>query len=217
MNLIIIGIGAASAELTNFIEHSQNHKKNKFNIKGYLDLNSNKINIFKKYSFKYPYLGSYKDYKFKKNESYILTINDIIIRTEIINFLERKKINLVNYIHHSAIVAKSAKIGVGNIIYPYCLIGPNEKIGNFNFLNSNVAIGHDSKIGSNNIFSPNCCIAGHAEVGKNNFFGLHSAVIPKTKVGNNNTIQAGMIVDKDLKNNEVIFHKFKEKIQIIKK
>ena len=51
----------------------------------------------------------------------------------------------------------------------------------------------------------------------NNFFGLHSAVIPKTKVGNNNTIQAGMIVDKDLKNNEVIFHKFKEKIQIIKK
>ena len=47
MNLIIIGIGAASAELTNFIEHSQNHKKNKFNIKGYLDLNSNKINILK--------------------------------------------------------------------------------------------------------------------------------------------------------------------------
>ena len=100
---------------------------------------------------------------------------------------------------------------------PYCLIGPKAKIGNFNFLISSVAIGHDSKVGDNNIFSPNCCIAGHSEIGQSNFFGLNSAVIPSKKIGNKNKIQAGMIVDKDLKNNEVIFHRFKEKINIITK
>ena len=95
------------------------------------------------------------------------------------------------------------------------MIGPNTKIGNFNFLNSNVAIGHDSKIANNNIFSPSCCIAGYSEIGKNNFFGLHSAVIPGKKIGNKNKIQAGMIVDNNINDNQTIFHRFKEKVSIL--
>ncbi len=217
MNLIIIGTGAAAAELTVFINDSQKMNKTNFKIKGYLDLKSSKKKFWKKYSFSSPFLGSPESYKFNSKEKYILSISDILVRNKIITFLKNKKIRLENFIHHTAIVSNTAKIGNGNIIYPYCLIGPKAKIGNFNFLNSSVAIGHDSKVGDNNIFSPNCCIAGHSEIGQSNFFGLNSAVIPSKKIGNKNKIQAGMIVDKDLKNNEVIFHRFKEKINIITK
>tara|TARA_Y100000741_G_scaffold192266_1_gene146372 strand:+ start:537 stop:1190 length:654 start_codon:yes stop_codon:yes gene_type:complete len=217
MNLIIIGTGAAAAELTVFINDSQKMNKTNFKIKGYLDLKSSKKKFWKKYSLSSPFLGSPESYKFNSKEKYILSISDILVRNKIITFLKNKKIRLENFIHHTAIVSNTAKIGNGNIIYPYCLIGPKAKIGNFNFLNSSVAIGHDSKVGDNNIFSPNCCIAGHSEIGQSNFFGLNSAVIPSKKIGNKNKIQAGMIVDKDLKNNEVIFHRFKEKINIITK
>jgi len=217
MNLIIIGTGAAAAELTVFINSSQKINKTELKIKGYLDLESSKKKFWKKYSLVAPFLGSPENYKFNNKEKYIISISDTIIRNKIITFLKNKKIKLVNFIHHTAIVANTAKIGSGNIIYPYCLIGPKAKIGSFNFLNSSVAIGHDSKVGDNNIFSPNCCIAGHSEIGQSNFFGLNSAVIPSKKIGNKNKIQAGMIVNKDLKNNEVIFHRFKEKITIITK
>jgi len=217
MNLIIIGTGAAAAELTAFINDSKKMNKTNFKIKGYLDLKSSKKKFWKKYSLSSPFLGSPESYKFNSKEKYILSISDILVRNKIITFLKNKKIRLENFIHHTAIVSNTAKIGNGNIIYPYCLIGPKAKIGNFNFLNSSVAIGHDSKVGDNNIFSPNCCIAGHSEIGQSNFFGLNSAVIPSKKIGNKNKIQAGMIVDKDLKNNEVIFHRFKEKINIITK
>ena len=203
MKLVLIGTGAAAAELTVFINHAQKLKKTDFKIKGYIDVQSSKNKYWKKYSLKYPFLGDYRSYKFSKKESYILTINDIKIRTDIINFLSKKNIKMANFIHPTAIVADTSKMGKGNVIYPYCLVGPQTKIGDFNFLNSNVAIGHDSKIADNNIFSPNCCIAGHSEIGKNNFFGLHSAVTPGRKVG------------KDIEDNQTIFHRFKEKVSIV--
>lgn len=212
MKLIIIGAGAAAAELTHFVNHSNKYYKTKIKISGYLDLKTGKKELLKKNGFSKKFLGDLESHVFLKSEFYIVAINNMSIRKKILNLLKTKNANITNYVHPTAVIADSAKIGKGNIIYPYCLIGPNVKIADFNFFNCHVAIGHDSKIYNNNIFSPNCCIAGSVKINKNNFFGLKSAVIPNKKIGKDNIIQAGMIVDKDISNENVIFHRFKEKI-----
>jgi len=212
MKLIIIGVGAAAAELTHFVNHSNKYFKTKIKISGYLDLKSGKKEFLKKYDFSKKFLGNLESHNFSKSIFYIVAINNIGIRKKIFYLLKLKKVKIANFIHPTAVIADSARIGKGNIIYPYCLIGPNVKIADFNFFNCNVAIGHDSNIYNNNIFSPNCCIAGSVKINMNNFFGLKSAVIPDRKIGKDNIIQAGMIIDKDISNGNVIFHRFKEKI-----
>ena len=60
-------------------------------------------------------------------------------------------------------------------------------------------------------------LAGSVKVGSNNYFGLRSTVIPGVEVGNNNVIQAGMIVDKNVKDDTTVFYRFKEKVMAIPK
>jgi acetyltransferase-like isoleucine patch superfamily enzyme len=77
-------------------------------------------------------------------------------------------------------------------------------------------ISHDCKIGNGNFFST-AGIAGRIEIGDNNFFGIRSTVIPHVSIGNNNIIQAGMVVDKSIKDNSTIFYRYKEQIIAIPK
>ena len=59
---------------------------------------------------------------------------------------------------------------------------------------------------------PNVGFSGSTFVGDNNLFSLNSTTIPKIKIGNNNTIAPNMTIEKDVKDNLTLFHRFKEKV-----
>jgi bifunctional N-acetylglucosamine-1-phosphate-uridyltransferase/glucosamine-1-phosphate-acetyltransferase GlmU-like protein len=96
-------------------------------------------------------------------------------------------------------------------------LGPNAKVGNFTMLNSRCSLGHDTKIGAFNFISPNVCFSGFTDIGDGNLFGINSATIPGIKVGNNNKIMAGMVLDKNVGDEEVVFYRFKEKVIAVPK
>ena len=96
-------------------------------------------------------------------------------------------------------------------------IGPNVLVGDHTLINSRCSLGHDTKVGSYTFISPNVCFSGFTEVGDGNLFGINSATIPGIKVGNNNKIMAGMVLDKNVGNDEVVFFRFKEKVIAIPK
>ena len=54
-------------------------------------------------------------------------------------------------------------------------------------------------------------------VGDDNLFGINSATIPGIKIGNRNKIAAGMVLDKNVEDDTVVFHRFKEKVMAIPK
>jgi len=91
-------------------------------------------------------------------------------------------------------------------------IGPNVKIGDFTLVNSRCSLGHDTHLGKYNFICPNVCFSGFTTIGDENLFGINSATIPGIKVGNNNKIAAGMVLDKNVGNDEVVFYRFKEKV-----
>jgi len=200
--IIILGTGGFAAELTEYIKSNNKYSKKQLEIVGYLDIN--KKNYFK-YGFSAPFLGHEEVYTFKKDEFGIVAVGEENARQKIIAYLLKNNVKVINFIHHSAIVASSSKIGVGNIICPNVIIGPNVIINDFNILNYNCAIAHDSILGKMNIFSPNVQITGYSTIGSNNFFGVSSACTPNINIGNYNKIQAGITVSINVEDGNIIF------------
>ena len=143
------------------------------------------------------------------------SVESVALRSEIGKLLEKKAI-IGSFIHHSVIRPVNCDLGKGIIIYPFCIIEKYSNIGDYNLITSYSFISHDCNIGDNNFFSTSG-IAGTVTVGNDNYFGIRSAVVPHVTIGNNNVIQAGMIVNKSIKDNTTVFYRYKEQVLAIPK
>ena len=214
-NVVILGAGGAGAEVTFYIEdhNSKATVGEQIKILGYID--DSKEN-WEKYNYNAPLLGGIDSYTFKEDEEVLLAVGKIDVRKKIIEILKNKKVKIGEFIHTSVVKPDDLEIGVGNIVFPFCILEKYAKIGNYNFLTSYCFISHDCVVGNNNFLSI-AGLAGSVKVGNNNYFGLRSTVIPSIEIGNNNVIQAGMIIDKNIKDDTTVFYRFKEKVMAIPK
>jgi acetyltransferase-like isoleucine patch superfamily enzyme len=208
--IVIIGGGALAAETAGFILDSNMRKKSDdYFIVGFLDDNEES---YAKHSFPAPLLGPLFSYEPKADEKLILGISDIPIREKLISYYMGIGASFTSFIHPWSIVFDTSKMGLGNVILPYTLVGPNCVVGDFNLVNNAVILGHDANIGNNNVFSPGTGISGSTIIGDNNFFGVNSATLPGISIGSNNKISAGMVIERKLKNDMIVFHRFKETV-----
>lgn len=211
IKLIIVGSGAVAAEITSMIEDTDYGDVSGIEIKGYLEYDYNLEPYYSRYNYEKPVLGNLESYAPSTEDYFVIGVANVAFRKTVIDKLGRKGAQFVNLIHNTAIIARTANIGVGNIINPYCVIGPNARIGDFNLLTTGTIISHDCQVGSNNIFSTGL-LCGHVSIKDDNYFGIRGTVIPHISIGNRNTIQAGMILDKNISDDTTVFHRFKEKI-----
>ncbi len=214
--IVIIGSGGLAAEITLCYENTSSGPYKDLSVKGYIDYEYNIEKYWKRYHLDKAVLNDIDNYKIVEEDYYVIGIADVDFRKVVINKIKEKGGRFINLIHPTAIVDKNVIIGTGNIIGPYCLVGPNVKLGDFNVILAQSIVSHDCLVGCNNIFATSV-ICGHVKVGDDNFFGARSTVIPHIKIGNRNKIQAGMIVDSDVSEDSVIFHRLKEKILVIPK
>ena len=215
-NVIIIGAGGHAAELNDYINHDNKNRRgsNGFNIVGFIDDDKES---FKRYSFSAPFLGTIADHEINEEVYYLMGIATLEFRKKIILELSGKGAKFTAFIHPDAFISPSSKIGNGTVIAPNVNLGPNTEIGEFSMINSRCSIGHDSKVGDFNFLSPNVCLSGFTQVGNENIFGINSATIPGIKIGNRNKVMAGMVLDKNVGNNEVVFFRYKEKVIAVTK
>jgi UDP-3-O-[3-hydroxymyristoyl] glucosamine N-acyltransferase len=216
-NVIILGCGGAASALTYYIQdNNANSTKEKINILGYIGDKPGVDECWKKYNYKAPVLCDFNEYVPAQDEEVLIAIADIQVRMKKINSLINRNARIGEFIHHSVLVPEVRNWGTGNVFFPHCIIEPNAKIGDYNFATSLSIISHDCIIGNNNVIL-NTAIAGDVIVGNNNFFGIRSTVINKIQIGNNNVIQAGMVVNKPVKDDSTVFYRYKEQVFAIPK
>lgn len=87
------------------------------------------------------------------------------------------------FIHPSAIVSRSVKIGYGTVVLANCVVNSQSQLGNFCTLHSNVLIGHDTIVGDYNFIAAHNVIGSSTEIGAANFFGLNSSTNNYIKIG----------------------------------
>ncbi|MCX7548872.1 acetyltransferase [Xanthomarina sp. F1114] len=213
-NIIIVGCGSHAAELTDYIDYINKHSPTpKFNVKGLID---NTKSHYDHYAYQYEFLGTIDDHIVNPNMSYIMGIGNLEIRTKVFQEYKVKGAKFIGVIHPTALISKSAIIGEGTVISHNVSIGPKAEIGACNVINSRCTIGHDSKIGDNNFLSPQVVLGGFSKIGDNNLLGTNACLIPEIEVGNNNKIMAGMAVTNNVKDDETVFFRFKEKLVVRK-
>jgi sugar O-acyltransferase (sialic acid O-acetyltransferase NeuD family) len=214
-DIIIIGAGGHAAEIDEYINYSQKVTGNKaLNIIGFLDDNPRN---YEGYKFSAPLIGGVKEHKVIVEHGYIIGIANLQFRRLFVDRYKAEGAHFISFIHCGAYVSGSAVIGEGSIIGPNANLGPNVQIGNYTLINSRCSLGHDTIVGDYNFISPNVCFSGFTLIGDENLFGINSATIPGIIVGSRNKIAAGMILDQNIGDDTVVFHRFKEKIIMIPK
>lgn len=209
-DVIIIGAGGHGAELDEYIAHSEKAKGSRdYNVIGFLDDNPDN---YSRYKLSAPLLGSISEHLIRKDIRYIIGIANPEIRRPVVEKFLKKGAEFVTVIHHSACISASAVIGKGCVVGPNANIGPNVYVGEFNLLNSRCSLGHDTRLGSYNFISPNVSLSGFTEAGDENLFGINSATIPGIKIGNRNKIAAGMVLNQNIKDDSVVFYRYREQV-----
>lgn len=217
-NIVIVGTGGCASEVTFYIEDNNTKvdSNEQINIIGYLEYNENLLKYYDKYKYKAPVLGDIDSYVPESGHELLICVANIDFRKKVIDILEKKKANISSFIHSSSIIPKNADLGRGIIMYPFCVIEDHAVIGDYNILTTYSFISHDCTIGRNNFLSTSG-IAGHVKVGDDNYFGIRSTVVPRVEIGNHNVIQAGMIVNRSVKDNTTVFYRYKEQVLAIPK
>ncbi len=214
-NIIVVGASGHAAEINDYLAYNEKITGIKeFNLLGFLDDNEA---YYHKYAYPAPFLGPITNHEIQPDIFYIIAIANVKIRKMVVEDYLSRGAKFTGFIHCMAYISASAKIGEGVVIAPYANVGPNAVIGDFTLLNSRCSVAHDCVVGQFNFITPNVSLSGNTQVGDCNTFGINSATIPGICIGNRNKIEAGMIVEKNIGDDSVIFHKFKERVIAIPK
>ena len=210
--VIIIGSGGHAAELRDYIRHYNSHEpEQQIVVVGFID---DDASTHSHYGFAEPLLGNIQDHQARTDVAYLMGIANLAYRRPLIEKFEAAGGKFIGLIHPTALISPSAEIGEGTVISHNASVGPKVKIGKFNMLNSRCTIGHDTVLGDYNFISPKVALSGNTKIGNENMIGTNASTIPGAKIGNGNKVGAGMIVYKNIGDNETVFFRFKERLVI---
>lgn len=103
-----------------------------------------------------------------------------------------------NFIHPSATVCRSVRMGYGNIIHAGCVINVNVQLGNHNTVNSTCLIAHDTHVGNHNFFAAHSVIGSNVQIDNYVFTGLNATINNQVSIAENVMVGMGSLVMKDV-------------------
>ncbi|MBY7995835.1 acetyltransferase [Vibrio fluvialis] len=177
-NLIFVGSGGYFKELYDYLRDDlDNGRHAGLNLKGIV------AEIVPSEDTPLPFLSLLNEYELQQDDLFLIVIGQSAARKRIFDYLANKGAQFLTYIHHTALVSKSASIGEGTIVCPYTVVNANALVGRNCSINVHCSIGHDSVLGEHTVVSPYSALNGHAKVGSNCFIGTRSTIFPKIEVG----------------------------------
>jgi sugar O-acyltransferase (sialic acid O-acetyltransferase NeuD family) len=141
----------------------------------------------------------------KKCEAFV-AVDDNKLRKNIVKMLqEERKVQPVNAIHRSAIIAEFSSMGHGNFIDAGAIIGAGTEIGSHCLIHAKVVIGSEAKVGDYAQLGAGSVINAGAEVEAEAFIGSGVIVISGVTVGKGARVGAGSVVISPVKAGETVF------------
>jgi sugar O-acyltransferase (sialic acid O-acetyltransferase NeuD family) len=144
-----------------------------------------------------PVLGTIRDYRPNQEESVLVALNDPETRKAISELILKKGGRLYTFIHNTAIVARTSRIGNGCVLFPFTCVGPNASLDAGVVLNYYASIGHDANAGAYTVLCPYATLNGNAKTGEGVFLGTHASINPGVSVGKWSKVSAGSAVHLD--------------------
>src|SRR5690606_5737292 len=143
----------------------------------------------------------YDDVKFIFN---LYRSDKIKERSELLKSFDIPREKFYTFIHPSAYVAKSARVGLGCAIQANCVINSNVTIGDHNTFNSACLVGHDTVIGDYNFFAAHTVVGSGLSIKNCVFTGLNSSLKNLITVGEGSIIGMGANVLHDVQEGQMV-------------
>jgi sugar O-acyltransferase (sialic acid O-acetyltransferase NeuD family) len=188
--LILVGCGAFARELINWVDDLVSLGKF-IPVTGFLDDNPDAL---KGFSYSIPYLGSIQSFIPQPGDQLLMAIGDPKAKKNLYLDLKFKGASFAQFIHPTAVVSRTAKLGEGVVICPLAFVSADSIIGDLCAINGNSSVGHDVVLGDFATLSSHVDITGWVHVDECVFFGSGARVLPKVKIGKDARIGAGAVV-----------------------
>lgn len=128
----------------------------------------------------------------------VIAVGDNGTRRGIARDLEQADIALINAIHPSASIARSATVGRNVVIAAGVVVCAHCQIGDSTILNTGCVVDHQTMIGEGAHVCPGVRIAARVKVESGAFLGIGSTVVPKVTIGCEAIVGAGAVVIDDV-------------------
>ena len=157
-----------------------------------------------------PVLGSTDDDGYlkligKKCEAFVAA-DENTYRQSLVEMLhERRKMQPVNAVHKTAVIAKSAGIGHGNFINQQAKIGAGAEIGSHCILHSGALLDFNVKTGDFVQIGAGAVVGSGVKIEEGAFIGSGVTIVSGVTIGKKARIGAGSVVVADVKAKDTVF------------
>jgi sugar O-acyltransferase (sialic acid O-acetyltransferase NeuD family) len=128
----------------------------------------------------------------------IIAIGDNRARASYARAVDDLRLPLINAIHPSATVSRTAKLGRNVMIAAGAVVCTETRIGDFSIINTAATVDHECEIGASVHVCPGAHLAGRVRVEPGAFIGIGANIIQCLKIGQGATIGAGAVVLSDI-------------------
>jgi UDP-3-O-[3-hydroxymyristoyl] glucosamine N-acyltransferase len=140
-----------------------------------------------------------KDIPFLKKHSQCMicmwTLED---RKQIIDLCRPYTLSWPSFVHPSASVAPTVRLGKGAIFMPLAYAGYNVRIGDHVIVGQFCSLGHGCSLGNNVVASPGTTIGGSTSIGDNVYFSQRSNIKDQITICSDTFFQLGSTVSKNI-------------------
>lgn len=201
--IIIGGLGNGSV-IANAIEDAHIRKMSPLVITGFLN---DRIPVGDKIE-KYPVLGKLDDIGPFVREGYqfiytILRIDGQGERLKIFNKLAIPEEQLAVFVHPTAYVAPSVKLGPGTVIMPNVSISSGTSFGIGCLVMVSATVGHDCKIGDFCHIAAQACMGAYLHIEKAVHIGLNASIRENLTIAKFGTVGMGAVLTKNIGEKEI--------------
>ena len=140
-----------------------------------------------------------------QRSSCFLGVNKASGKEQVFKFFEKYRPELINIIHQTSAISKTAHLGNGVLINSLVSIASFAQIGNFVSINRNASVGHHTVIEDFVTINPGANIAGFVKIGRKSLIGMGVNIIDGINIGENTIVGAGSLVTKDLPDGVVAY------------
>lgn len=155
-------------------------------------------------------------------ESYEIEPDDVFICAEVKpsdRLLLSKTIRekggvFVNVIHPSANIAPSSQLGTGIVVGAFTTLSINTCVKNDVLIQDHCNVGHDGVVEEGTHLYVGVKLCGRNRVGSQSSIFTASVVYPDVKIGENCTVGAGSVVNRKVKDGEMVLGNPAKKIEL---
>ncbi len=201
-NLIIISAGKFAREVYTWVMQAIETNGLPWTVKGFLDNRQGILDGFTDYP---SIVGTVNDYIPEVNDIFLCAIGDPQLKKRYCLEIIGKGGQLATFIHPTALVGKSVRIGEGSIICPFTQLSCDIQLGKAVTFGTLSSVGHDVVIGDWCLLSGHCGVGGNAILEEGVFLGGHTTVLPGARVGAWSHVGPGSVVLRRVKSRTKVF------------